>query len=159
LPFADGSVRGLFAEHFFEHVDYTEEVPSLLSECHRVLQPGGRMRIIVPDAEQYMRAYLSEGWEALAALRPLHEGRVDHYFRCRYNTKMELINVVFRQGGQHKFAYDFETMKFVLEQFGFVDVRREQFGHSQMPELCIDSPRRATESLYVEAINGDHRSL
>src|SRR5258708_4326491 len=50
LPFADGSVRCIFAEHFFEHIDYTEETPFFLTECHRVLQPGGVIRIIVPDA-------------------------------------------------------------------------------------------------------------
>ncbi len=27
LPFPDESVKGIFCEHFFEHIDYTEEVP------------------------------------------------------------------------------------------------------------------------------------
>src|SRR5690554_54993 len=57
LPFPDASVRGIFCEHVFEHIDYTEEVPYFLTECHRVLQPGGVLRIIVPDAGRYLQAY------------------------------------------------------------------------------------------------------
>src|SRR5438270_8603886 len=46
LPFADGSVLGIRAEHFFEHLETKEELPSFLSDCHRVLKPGGVLRII-----------------------------------------------------------------------------------------------------------------
>ena len=30
LPFSSGSVKGIFSEHFFEHIDYTEEAPPVL---------------------------------------------------------------------------------------------------------------------------------
>jgi predicted SAM-dependent methyltransferase len=152
LPFEDGSVKGIFTEHFFEHVDYEEQVPYLLAECRRVLQPGGVIRIIVPDAEKYLRAYVSGGWDELAGIRPLAPGRADVHFPVRYNTPMELINVVFRQFEEHKFAYDFETLAFVLEQAGFRDIRKQSFGESMAPEICLDLERRASESLYVEAV-------
>jgi predicted SAM-dependent methyltransferase len=152
LPFEDTSVRGIFTEHFLEHVDYTEELPSVLSECHRVLEPGGVLRMVVPDAEKYVRAYLEQGWDDMTRIRPLHEGRRDPYLGGQYQTKMELINVVFRQGGQHKFAYDFETLSYALRKFGFSDVRHQQFGQGVASELCLDSARRAPESLYVDAV-------
>ena len=152
LPFPDDSVKGIFCEHFFEHLDYTEEVPYFLSECHRVLRAGGVLRIIVPDAEKYLRAYCEEGWERLVELRPLEEGRTDRYFKCRYRTKMELINVVFRQGFEHKYAYDYETLEFLLHRYGFSNVQQRKVGESLMEELCIDWERRASESLYVEAM-------
>ena len=46
LPFEDSSVRGIFSEHFFEHLDYCEEAPHFLRECFRSLQPGGVLRIV-----------------------------------------------------------------------------------------------------------------
>ncbi len=152
LPFPDESVRGIFCEHFFEHLDYTEEVPIFLTTCYRVLQPGGVLRLIVPDTERYLRAYCAGGWDELSALRKLDAQHTDPVFQCVYNTRMELINMVFRQGYQHKFAYDYETMAFLLRRYGFAHVEQQTFGVSLRPELGIDQADRARESLYVEAV-------
>ncbi|MGB0909659.1 MAG: class I SAM-dependent methyltransferase, partial [Nitrospirales bacterium] len=83
LPFPDNSVRGIFSEHFFEHLDYTEEVPWFLSECHRVLKPGGVFRVIVPDIELYMQAYCTDGWEELSKIRPLESDHRDSCYKCK----------------------------------------------------------------------------
>lgn len=152
LPFADESVKGIFSEHFVEHIDYTEELPYFLSECCRVLKKGGAFRIVVPDAERYLRAYCLGGWDKLREIRPLDEGKVDTYLRCKYTTPLELINVVFRQGEEHKFAYDFETLRFVLNRYGFSEVLLQEYGKCSLPELCLDLIKRAPESLYVDAI-------
>lgn len=151
LPFPDNSVKGIFSEHFFEHIDYVEEVPYFLSECYRVLKVGGIIRIIVPDIEKYLQAYCKEGWEELSRIRPLDSERTDFYFNCRYNTKMELINFVFRQEYEHKYGYDYTTLEFLLYKHGFSTVQRQDFGKSLLDELCIDQQVRASESLYVEA--------
>jgi predicted SAM-dependent methyltransferase len=152
LPFPDGSVKGIFTEHFFEHIDYTEDAPRFLAECHRVLKDGGVIRIIVPDAEKYLLAFAQGGWDDLATIRPLDSELKDYHFRFKYNTRMELINVVFRQEQEHKFAYDFETLALLLSRNGFRDVQRQEFGKSMAPEICLDLKERAPESLYVEAV-------
>jgi citrate lyase synthetase len=64
---------------------------------------------------------------------------------------MELINVVFRQGHEHKFAYDFETLRFLLDRYGFSEVVHQEYGTSLMTELCLDQVHRASESIYVDA--------
>jgi predicted SAM-dependent methyltransferase len=152
LPFSDNAVRCIFTEHFFEHIDYTEEVPIFLSECCRVLKPGGVIRIVVPDAEKYVRAYCAEGWEELIKVRPLRPDHTDVHFGSWFNTKMEVLNAVFRQYFEHKYAYDFTTLEFLLGRYGFCDIQKQTFGKSGLLELCIDKPDRASESLYVEAI-------
>lgn len=151
LPFPDRSVRGIFCEHVFEHFDYTEEVPYFVSECHRVLRKGGVLRIVVPDAGRYLQAYCEGGWARLEALRDLDETHVDPHNGGRYATRMELINVIFRQGHEHKFAYDYETLAYVLKRYGFDEVAQRTCGESALPELALDQPSRAPESLYVEA--------
>jgi predicted SAM-dependent methyltransferase len=152
LPFPDNSARCIFTEHFVEHLDYCEEIPYFLNECHRVLETGGVIRIIVPDAEKYLQGYCHGGWEELTKIRPLGPGLGDAAFGSRYNTKMELVNVVFRQYFEHKFAWDYETMEFVLRRFGFSMVYRKTFGQSMQDGLAIDMVERASESLYVEGV-------
>ncbi len=152
LPFSDDSVKFIFTEHFFEHIDYTEEVPLFLSECWRVLEPGGVIRIVVPDAEEYLRAYCTEGWEDLIRIRPLRPDLSDVHFGSKFNTKMEVVNAVFRQYFEHKYAYDFDNLRFALSRYGFGEVRKMSFGESRQPEFCIDNPDRAPGSLYVEAL-------
>ena len=152
LPFPDNSVKAIFCEHFFEHIDYTEEVPYFLSECYRVLQVGGLIRLIVPDGFKYLEGYYQSGWDRLTKVRPLDENHTDTHFDCQYHTKMELINVVFRNGFQHKFIYDYETLEFVLYRYGFAEVHKQEYGKSIMSEVCIDNPHRESESIYVEAV-------
>jgi len=152
LPFPDNSVRGLFAEHFFEHIDYRQEAPRFLAEAHRVLRDGGVLRIIVPDAEKYLKAYANGDWQTLSSIRPLDPQRKDFHFGFKYDTRMELINVVFRQEQEHKFAYDFETLELLLNRNGFKKVIRQSFGQCVDPAVCIDLEVRASESLYVDAV-------
>jgi predicted SAM-dependent methyltransferase len=154
LPFPDESVRGIFCEHFMEHIDYTEELPFFLSECHRVLKKDGVLRVVVPDAGRYLHAYSRGGWEGLSRIRSLGPDRMDPFLSCKYSTPMELVNVVFRQGHEHKFAFDFETLRFVLQRYGFSEVEQREYGRSRMLEVCLDQAARACESLYVEAIKG-----
>ncbi|BAZ01852.1 family 2 glycosyl transferase [Tolypothrix tenuis PCC 7101] len=152
LPFEDNSVKAIFTEHFLEHLDYEKEAQLLLADCFRVLETGGVIRIVVPDAEKFLIAYNSPGWEALSVTRPLTSDFIDCHLGIKYNTKMELVNVVFHQFGEHKFAYDYETLKFCLEKTGFSQVKKMSFGESRMKELAIDLKVRESESLYVEAI-------
>jgi predicted SAM-dependent methyltransferase len=151
LPLPDGAARGVFVEHFLEHLDYDSECPAFLRECSRVLRPGGTLRVIVPDAERYLRAYCEEGWAPLVALRNLQPGFTDPWTQTHLRTKMELVNLVFRQFGEHKFAYDFETLERLLLHAGFVRVERSSSGVSREAGMAIDLPERAHESLYVEA--------
>ena len=46
-----------------EHIEPREELPRFLGDCHRALEPGGVLRIIVPDAERYLQAYCQGGLE------------------------------------------------------------------------------------------------
>lgn len=69
-----------------------------------------------------------------------------------YRTKMQVINEVFRQGNQHKYAYDQETLLMVLRDAGFSNVVRQNFGISLDNDMAPDSEARKAESLYVEGV-------
>lgn len=51
LPWQVGTVDFIFCEHCVEHIAYYQAIDFFL-ECHRVLKPGGMLRIAVPSLEQ-----------------------------------------------------------------------------------------------------------
>jgi len=152
LPFANSTVKGIFCEHFFEHLDYKNEVPYFLQSCYRSLKKNGVLRVIVPDAEKYLLGYCAEGWDVLKKTRPLDDDLTDGLMGMRYQTKMQLINEVFRQDGEHKYAWDFETMQLALNSAGFTIVEKMDYLKSHDQALAIDMLIRKPESLYVEAV-------
>lgn len=54
----DESCCEIYASHVLEHLAYDGEVQRALKEFHRVLAPGGRIRVSVPDMEVLCRLFL-----------------------------------------------------------------------------------------------------
>jgi SAM-dependent methyltransferase len=146
LPLADGSVTRILAEHVIEHLDFHDDVPRVFAEFYRVLEPGGVARIVVPDAERFMRAYLEARPELWIEL-----GFADGRLPSDMSDPIELVNHVFHQGGEHCFGWDFAALARALRRAGFPRVERQSFGHSLDPALAIDQPNHAPYSLYVDA--------
>jgi predicted SAM-dependent methyltransferase len=146
LPFANGSCKGIHAEHFFEHLDHEKERMRFLRECKRSLQPGGVLRIIVPDAKLYIEGYMSPGWDQLQSITC---GRDDPVVAFR--TKMDVLNQIFLQGHEHFGGYDEESLTLVLTRAGFSNIERHVFGTGAFPGSPIDREFHAPYSLYIEA--------
>lgn len=58
-PFADNSVDGLICFSALEHISKYQVMPTL-AEFERVLKPGGRFVILVPDLEWVCKRFLEE---------------------------------------------------------------------------------------------------
>ena len=72
IPFAAESFDIVYHSHILEHLErpYAEH---LLQECFRVLKPGGLLRVVVPDLENIVRAYLAALEAARAGEQDAHE--------------------------------------------------------------------------------------
>jgi len=138
-PIPDATTEVVYSEHVFEHFAYPEEARHFLAEALRVLRPGGTLSLGVPDTgliledfaagrEDAFRRAKEKGWHPAWCDMPLHS-----------------VNYHFRQGEEHKYAYDAETLVRVIEQAGFADVGRRAFD----PDL--DSPEWELGTLYVQA--------
>lgn len=146
LPLGASSCRGIHVEHYFEHLEAGRERPAFLAECRRCLEPGGVLRIIVPDARKYAAAYLADGWRELNTIGcggDLPEGA--------FATKMEALNHVFLQEGEHYGGIDEELLRRTLERSGFVDITLQAWGRGAFPGGCIDREQHRPYSLYMEA--------
>jgi predicted SAM-dependent methyltransferase len=140
LPFESGCCELIFSEHCFEHFDYPSEIGGLLRECFRILKPGGELRFSVPDTEWPLGDYF-HGMDA-PYFRACKE---NHWHPADYTTRIEHINYHFRQSGEHRFAYDFETAAKLLETVGFVMISRRDF------DPALDSAHRKVGSLFMSA--------
>ena len=65
LPFADATFRAVYHSHVLEHL-HPDDARGLLRECHRILKPGGVLRVVVPNLEEIARCYLARLEEARA---------------------------------------------------------------------------------------------
>lgn len=145
LPIDNLAVSRIHAEHFLEHLEYSDAIV-FLGECRRILNVGGTMRIVVPDAEKYMRAYANDDSEFFERLKDLGGASEP------LPTKGAICNQMFRMGGDHRFAWDFETLEFAARLAGFKEIRRSHHNDNSSSH-CIDGQEwwRPFESLYVEA--------
>lgn len=149
LPLADESAVGIRVEHFLEHLEPRQELPAFLKDCFRVLQPGGVLRIIVPAAERFLRAYCADGREVFRELN------FPEPFPHDLPTRMDIANHIFHQWHEHRWAYDFETLAHRLESAGFSRPAQTSFGKSLDDALAQDREIHAPYSLYVDAIKGN----
>lgn len=148
IPLNDSCANLVYSEHFVEHLTYPEGVDLHFSECFRLLESRGEISISVPDTEWPLVEYVEKKTSYLDACE-LHNW---HPEDC--TTFMEHINYHFRQRWvgrsyshfeNHRFAWDFETMKKKLKQFGFVDIALRDFDPN------LDSNHRKPGSLFVHA--------
>lgn len=140
LPFPDKSCTEVYSEHVFEHLPFPHDARALLRETLRVLAPGGRVSIGVPEPRTVLAAYLADTPE------PYFDYFFHHPSVARHlGTKMEAVNWLFRQGGEHHFIYDFPTLEKFLLETGFQRVARRDFDPAR------DSETRRHGTLYVDA--------
>lgn len=146
LPFDDYSCDLIYSEHFLEHLIYPGESIPFLKECRRVLKGDGRIEIGVPDSRYVVESCLSDPVDPhFLAAAELNNWRYTK--SCR--TGFEYINYHFRLDEQHKFAFDFTTLKLHLEDAGFRDV------HQRDVDPNLDCPERAAGTLYVVGLVGE----
>jgi predicted SAM-dependent methyltransferase len=135
---------GVFSEHCLEHVTLAA-AKALLREVHRILQPGGVVRLAVPDAELYIDLY-NQCKRGVDVTLPY---ATKSSKECGYGP-LAALNRVFREHG-HVYCYDFEELARSLTEAGFVKVARAAYREGRLPGLLVDSECRMPESLYVEA--------
>ena len=139
LPFAEGRVDFIYSSHAFEHFTYEQSV-ALTKECLRVLEPGGILRIVVPDLARLVDDYLADP-APMASHRLIERLLLGHTWR-------DLLH----PGAHHSQMFDARSLVAMMREAGFKDPVQRCFGESRIPSMLgVELEERKSESLYVEA--------
>ncbi len=136
FPFDEATFDYILSEHMIGDLTY-EEGGIMLSECFRVLRPGGCLRISTPSLARLASLYAPSTGDA----RRYVSWSVDEFVEWA-DAPLEglVINNLFQET---RFVYDHATLRHVLERAGFSDVTEQPFGSSPNAELNdIDSHGR-----------------
>jgi predicted SAM-dependent methyltransferase len=113
--FPDDTVTAIYSSHTFEHIPYFTNVSALttLKEWYRVLRPGGRLMVAVPDMRVLAKAILDDSLDL--------------------QDRFQLMKMVF--GAQtddydfHYAGYDLELLSSFLRSAGFCEIEKvDTFG-------------------------------
>lgn len=128
FPIPDNSFDYVYSEHNIEHVDYWAG-QRMLQESHRILKPGGKIRISCPDFQFLVDIYTKPAI--------LHDKYVAETIPswAPYADPIFTVNNYVRDWG-HKFIYDKRSLTASLEAAGFVDVTEHKIQESQDQNLA-----------------------
>jgi predicted SAM-dependent methyltransferase len=140
LPLETGCIEYAASIHALPEIHYSDQVPTL-RELRRVLEPGGVLRLVLPDLDKGIRAYLDE----------------DHdYFLIPDQDVRSIGGKLITQMlwyGWSRMLFTYDLVAEMLTEAGFSSVSRCSYRqtNSRFPGITeLDSRER--ESLYAEAV-------
>jgi predicted SAM-dependent methyltransferase len=122
---SDNSIEEIWMGDFFEHLLRLKAI-FVMQECHRVLQPNGRLRLSVPDMAKAMPLWLASEGEAQYQYSRLIWGEQD---------EMHQQNSI---PDSHFYGYTEKSLKKLISSVGFNKVDRISI-HNVWFELAIDA--------------------
>lgn len=151
LPFEDGCLEWVFAEHLIEHVTLTAGL-GWLKEVRRILAPGGVVRLTTPDLKVYAQSYVN-GDNFFGKHRRRMDRALSQVAPPMPARGAFMFNQLFYIYG-HRWIFDEEELRHVLGEAGFaadnIEVHSYRKGARQ-DVADLDKVLRNDESIYVEA--------
>jgi predicted SAM-dependent methyltransferase len=143
LPFKDGGLARIYCEHVLEHTT-REAGQAFLKEAHRTLEPGGVLRVAVPDLATLVDAYARDDWR-----ERIEWARHPSYVETIRN-RAQFLNAALRFWG-HTYVYDREDLELAARSAGFRQVAFPGFGQSAHADLA-GLETRQDSFLILEAV-------
>ena len=169
LPFSNGSATAIYASHVLEHL-YLEDGQNLMTECFRVLQPGGVLRVVVPDLRAIVEEYLGNGVsekKGTDSESPRPADLFNQRLLMRWPTPAS-SNLFYRlydsweDFHSHKWMYDEDSLVALFSKKGFVEVERKDCFQSRIAGIRDVEDRSRIDDgagVCVEGVKPDENSL
>ena len=157
LPFADESFIAVYASHLLEHL-HLDDARLLLRECYRVLQPGGAIRLVVPDLQSIVHEYVGtfefpadDPYGFMTPQVKADRPRADRVSlrllmhpqkRPRESLPLRIYRAM-KDFHSHKWMYDADSLAFYMREADFVDIEQRQLHDSRIEGIkSVEMPGR-----------------
>jgi predicted SAM-dependent methyltransferase len=133
FPLPSASFDMVHSEHMIEHITFTHAA-AMLSECHRILRPGGVVRIATPDLRK-ITELLNRPDDTISDRYVRWSNSQDEWVSTdNARNPVFVVNGFLRKWG-HTFVFDEPTLAALLRFVGFTGVRRLEPGESDTADL------------------------
>jgi SAM-dependent methyltransferase len=145
LPYADNSVEAIYSSHTLQHL-YLGEAERVLSECARVLRPGGILRLALPDVEYLARQLLSGVGGAGQDAGRYFNSRLLAYPEDRPTLSGRLQSAV--SGHTNRWQASASMVRQLMISAGLVHIYDREYRRGSLPML--DTIETREDSLFLE---------
>jgi predicted SAM-dependent methyltransferase len=147
LPFSEGQFQTIVSQHVIEHLTIEDELIPLLKACNRCMKSGGAIWLSTPDMEKVAKSYVNHNNDDMVADR---QKRLPNW-TLNGLPNQHFMNDMFHQQLEHRNLFDFELLKWTLNQAGFNRVERSDEGSllTAFPEFL--ERKDDYQSVYVVA--------
>jgi SAM-dependent methyltransferase len=130
LPFSDGSASVIFSQWVLEYLT-VDESTRLLRDCHRILAPGGLIRLCQTNIDAIIESYRSEGDPGPTLRAATRAGKFLESSAPGHTTPSARL---FRRGGVQQ-LFDRSKLEWTLGEAGFTDICYVGFNDGDCPDL------------------------
>jgi predicted SAM-dependent methyltransferase len=110
--FDDNTFSDIYASHVLEHFDYASELLPVLKEWYRVLKPGGKLHVSVPDLDVLAQLLTLKGQltfqERFLIMRMIFGGHID-------------------KNDYHYVGLNRDFLNAFLSETGFINIRKVDY--------------------------------
>jgi predicted SAM-dependent methyltransferase len=131
FPLPNDSFDCVYSEHMIEHITFNAG-QNMLREAHRILKPGGVIRIATPSIGMLLRMMSPD--RTLLEETYFHQSVKWFVPDAPAATNAFFLNNFMRNWG-HTFIYDRETLRLALGMAGFADIVECRFKESRHAAL------------------------
>ena len=151
LPYEDNSIDIIYMSHIIEHIPLYN-AQEVLTKIYNKLKVGGFVRILCPDLEKIIQAYVDK--DELAFSRNKNHWGTVTFLNSQLGIGGMFINQILSPGGDidfyvgekkissyaHVAGYDFEMIRNLLKIVGFIKIKRTPiipFDTHQLPGQLV----------------------
>jgi len=156
LPVPDRSCAAVYCSHILEHLS-RGDCTLALANTFRILKPGGRFRLVMPDLRTYAAEYMANTSPDASHqfLRAMIMGQ-----ETRTLNPWKILTKQWLGHSEHRWMWDYKSMESELKNAGFERIRPAVFGDSGEERFAaVEEQYRWDRSLGMECFRpGDGRA-